>query len=511
MKKRFLALVLVLLLLLTTSCSKNTVVEVENTETKPSVLDESMVIDDESKEINSILNREILFCAKEVFPKEHIEVLKGLVPGADTLKFKDILNDENFINATWKTLEVSSEIKGYAFFGTLITNASDIGFLFLTIDGIDIAIFSNLQVGYSEDGSFGVDDYLKDHSAIESLILSDASNSLSAICMVENVLEEMSVYINESSNISVSKNDVKEKFGNDFISDYQVESYVSHNHVWSSNWIPVDYGDCHCKTCDCGELIYENHQYDNGNIIKDATHTSDGVVVYTCTICEATKREVIPKTTSHQYGEWEADWNEKEHKRYCSCGHYEKEYHRFDSGIITKKATHTALGVRVYTCTECGYNKEEKIPMTFEHRWGNWQQYSTNSHIRYCDCGKSEQESHNLKYDSYNSTGSVSVYRCVCGYTEKEESYEETESKYVPEVEKEPETTKYHYSCYYARYIVSENHTGTYYAESASQVESGIASEGGTIDGSIQYYEVTTNEYKGEYFQTESGIWVYLD
>ena len=59
-------------------------------------------------------------------------------------------------------------------------------------------------------------------------------------------------------------------------------------------------------------------------------------------MCDYTKTEVIPKTSQHSY----------------------------DAGTITKQATYTAAGEKVYTCTVCGTTKTEVIPMlTHEHNF----------------------------------------------------------------------------------------------------------------------------------------------
>ena len=59
-------------------------------------------------------------------------------------------------------------------------------------------------------------------------------------------------------------------------------------------------------------------------------------------MCGYTKTEVIPKTSQHSY----------------------------DAGTITKQATYTAAGEKVYTCTVCGTTKTEVIPMlTHEHNF----------------------------------------------------------------------------------------------------------------------------------------------
>jgi len=59
-------------------------------------------------------------------------------------------------------------------------------------------------------------------------------------------------------------------------------------------------------------------------------------------VCGYTKTEVIPKNSQHSY----------------------------DTGTVTKQATYTSAGEKVYTCTVCGVTKTELIPMlTHDHNF----------------------------------------------------------------------------------------------------------------------------------------------
>lgn len=52
----------------------------------------------------------------------------------------------------------------------------------------------------------------------------------------------------------------------------------------------------HKRSCACGETKFGDHVWDEGTITKAATESEDGVKTYTCSICNGTKTEVIPKT-----------------------------------------------------------------------------------------------------------------------------------------------------------------------------------------------------------------------
>ena len=55
---------------------------------------------------------------------------------------------------------------------------------------------------------------------------------------------------------------------------------------------------------------------------------------------------------------------------YEDGNHSKTSQHTYDAGTITKQATYTAAGEKVYTCTVCGTTKTEVIPMlTHEHNF----------------------------------------------------------------------------------------------------------------------------------------------
>ena len=84
--------------------------------------------------------------------------------------------------------------------------------------------------------------------------------------------------------------------------------------------------------------IWERHNWNSGIITEEATCEKNGIKIYTCTICEDTRREDIPKSNSHI-------WN---------------------SGIITKQATTMREGEKTYTCIVCNETKIEAIPKLTE-------------------------------------------------------------------------------------------------------------------------------------------------
>lgn len=96
----------------------------------------------------------------------------------------------------------------------------------------------------------------------------------------------------------------------------------SHKHSFSTVWEKDEYG--HWHECECGEKEeVDDHYYTN---------------------------------------EWLKD--ENGHWHVCICGlKGQVGNHDFGAGIVKYPATETENGLMVYACSDCGYVKEEIIPM----------------------------------------------------------------------------------------------------------------------------------------------------
>ena len=99
-------------------------------------------------------------------------------------------------------------------------------------------------------------------------------------------------------------------------------------------------GDTCCTVCgtvlEKGEVISAlEHNWNQGEITKEATETEEGIKTYTCRTCKKTETEVIPV-----------------------------KKHNWDKGVIIKQPTCTEDGERIYICTDAGCNKTytEKVP-----------------------------------------------------------------------------------------------------------------------------------------------------
>ena len=119
-------------------------------------------------------------------------------------------------------------------------------------------------------------------------------------------------------------------------------------------------------TCGC-----TSHTYGSAVVTKQPTCTSEGTKTKTCTKCNATVTETIPKT-SHKYVDTvvaptcTVDGYTL-HK--CSvCGTSYKDNttkatgHSYGNAVVTKQPTCTAEGTKTKTCTKCNATVTEKLP-----------------------------------------------------------------------------------------------------------------------------------------------------
>ncbi len=173
-------------------------------------------------------------------------------------------------------------------------------------------------------------------------------------------------------------------------------------------------GDICCKDCDAvlesGSAIAASgeHTYDEGVVTKEASCKEEGIKTFTCTRCQASYTEAIPKTTEHT-------WN---------------------NGDVTKEATEEEEGVKTYTCTVCGETKTEVIPiLEHTHKYTEKVVAPTCTEKGYtlhtCKCGDTyqdnETEALGHDYDSEvtkdasckdEGIKTFTCTRCQAGYTE---------------------------------------------------------------------------------------------
>ncbi|MGM9551004.1 MAG: leucine-rich repeat protein, partial [Clostridia bacterium] len=127
------------------------------------------------------------------------------------------------------------------------------------------------------------------------------------------------------------------------------------------------------------------HNWDSGTVTVEATCTTDGEKVYTCTDegCAETRTEVIP-AKGHSMGEWTVRedatcTDDGESFRKCSvCGYEETEIipatgHDFeDDWTIDKAATCTEAGTESRHCTRCDAATDIREIPAKGHSMGEW-------------------------------------------------------------------------------------------------------------------------------------------
>ena len=137
-------------------------------------------------------------------------------------------------------------------------------------------------------------------------------------------------------------------------------------------------------TCNnCSETKTEvipmtDHILDNGKVTTKPSCITPGVKTYTCSVCQKEKTEKIP-ATGHLHTEIrnkkEATCKEDGYTGdvYCKdCGEKlsngktiaKTTEHTWDAGKVTKAATCTEKGLKLYTCTVCDKVRTEEIPAT---------------------------------------------------------------------------------------------------------------------------------------------------
>ncbi|WP_400225244.1 hypothetical protein [Methanomethylophilus alvi] len=156
------------------------------------------------------------------------------------------------------------------------------------------------------------------------------------------------------------------------------------------DWTEV--GDHHERTCSaCHDVESGDHAWSFKETLKEATCSETGSELHECSVCHATKTELVPMQ-EHTFTDWmENDANT--HKNVCSiCGYVKTESHDWDEGTVTG-ATCTEDGTITYECKTCDATKTETIEAK-GHSFGNWIEVGDH-HERTCsNCQNVEEEDH---------------------------------------------------------------------------------------------------------------------
>lgn len=221
---------------------------------------------------------------------------------------------------------------------------------------------------------------------------------------------------------------------------------IAAHHTYGTDW-ESDNDDDHYHVCSvCSDKAdVTPHSYDNGVITTPATETTEGVKTYTCSVCHHTKTETVPKL-SHTHS-LSVDYSKDETGHWHTCsGCTEKvdfEAHTEDSGTVTVQPTETTEGIRVYSCTVCGYvTRTETIPALASehtHSYGTAWKYDSTNHWHECSCGEKSDISQHISNGGVitvpptATTAGVRVYSCyICGYAFRTETIPATGYDYYP-------------------------------------------------------------------------------
>ena len=142
--------------------------------------------------------------------------------------------------------------------------------------------------------------------------------------------------------------------------------------------------------------------------------------------------EKLSPSHKHSYGtDWKSDKSNHWHE--CVCGDKSNiAAHTEDSGSVTKPATETETGIRMYKCSVCGYvirtEEIDKLSPSHKHSYGTDWKSDKSNHWHECACGDRSGESTHTE-DSGSVTKAptetekgVRTYRCsVCGYVMRTE------------------------------------------------------------------------------------------
>ena len=154
-----------------------------------------------------------------------------------------------------------------------------------------------------------------------------------------------------------------------------------------------------CENCGLTEGVTIDHSWNEGEVNVEATEETEGEMLFTCTVCGATRTEKIPVLDHmHSYVQYivAPTCTENGYTIYsCRCGHSYKDNevaphghdwlpatceapkicetcgvregtalgHSWNEGEVKVEATEETEGEMLFTCTVCGATKTEKIPV----------------------------------------------------------------------------------------------------------------------------------------------------
>ena len=224
------------------------------------------------------------------------------------------------------------------------------------------------------------------------------------------------------------------------------ELKIAAHHTCGTDWVSDNDEDHYhiCSVCS-DKTDVTPHSYDSGMITTPATETTEGVKTYTCSVCNHTKTETVPKLShTHSLSE---DYSKDKTGHWHTCSGCDEKVdfgaHIENSGTVTVQPTKTSTGVMTYYCSVCGYEmRTETIPVIqpeHTHSYGTEWKSDSVSHWHECPCGEKTDTAQHISnggtvtvQPTAYSTG-LRTYSCtVCGYVLRTETIPATGSNYYP-------------------------------------------------------------------------------
>lgn len=184
-------------------------------------------------------------------------------------------------------------------------------------------------------------------------------------------------------------------------------------------------------------------------VTQNQTADLPEITTYTCKDCGYSYTEETKPALghTHNYGAPAADYASSQafvegkdytHTATCTgegtCSQPTKtDKCTFDNGQVTKPATCTEPGIKVYTCTECGGTYTVAIPAT-DHNWGQWKHDDATAeanatHTRVCANDASHKETKACDFigkvtqEATLDQAEITTYTCKdCGYSYTKET-----------------------------------------------------------------------------------------
>ena len=141
---------------------------------------------------------------------------------------------------------------------------------------------------------------------------------------------------------------------------------------------------------------------------------TDGATQHTvkCSVCGQKKDEAHADRPGDKSDKWESD--KDNHWNVYGCGTImNKAAHTWDAGVETTPATCTKAGVKTFTCTKCGYQKTEPIPV-IAHKY-EWKHDETN-HWQECSVCHDIIDKAEHTYAPHKCEETATCTKAGCGY-----------------------------------------------------------------------------------------------